>query len=42
MEEIWKDIKDYEYKYQISNMGRVKIKENVTKRMNSGFFWKYK
>lgn len=42
MEEIWKDIKDYEYKYQISNMGRVKIKENVTKRMNMGKLRNYK
>ena len=30
--EIWKDIEGFEYKYQISNYGRVKIKENVTMR----------
>lgn len=30
MEEIWKDIKDYEGLYQISNLGRVKSLEKVT------------
>lgn len=34
--EIWKDIVGFEYKYQISNLGRVKIKENVSMRMNMG------
>ena len=29
MEEIWKDIKGYEEKYQISNLGRIKsLKDN--------------
>lgn len=36
MKELWKDILDYEYKYQISNYGRVKIKENISQRMNMG------
>lgn len=34
--EVWKDIKGYEYKYEISNKGNVRIKENVTKRLNMG------
>ena len=42
MEEIWKDIKDYEEKYQVSNTGRVKIKENITQRMNMGVLRNYK
>lgn len=36
MKELWKDIIGYEYKYQISNFGRVKIKENKSKRFNMG------
>ena len=40
--EIWKDIEGFEYKYQISNYGRVKIKENVTMRMNMGKMRPYK
>lgn len=36
MEEIWKDIKGFEYKYQISNKGNVKIKENSYYTMNMG------
>lgn len=35
MEEIWKDIPDYDGKYQISNMGR--ILNNHTKRISKGF-----
>lgn len=31
MEEIWKDIKGYEGKYQVSNMGRVKSVERIRK-----------
>lgn len=42
MEEIWKDIKNYEEKYQVSNIGRVKIKENITQRMNMGVLRNYK
>lgn len=42
MKEIWKDIKGYEYKYQISNLGNVRIKENVTVRMNMGKLREYK
>ena len=30
MQEIWKDIKNYEGLYQVSNMGRVKNKKNCT------------
>lgn len=30
MKEIWKDIKDYEGYYQISNLGRVKTLERIT------------
>ena len=30
--EIWKDIKDYEGRYQVSNLGRVKSLERVIKR----------
>ena len=33
-EEIWKDIKDYEGLYQVSNMGRVKTLAHVTIRKN--------
>lgn len=29
MEEIWKDIKDYEKLYQISNLGRIRSKERT-------------
>ena len=29
MEEIWKDIKDFEELYQVSNLGRVRSKERV-------------
>ena len=36
MKEIWKDIKGYEHKYQISNFGNVKIKENKFMKMNMG------
>lgn len=40
--EIWKDIQGFENKYQISNYGRVKIKENITYRMNMGKIRPYK
>lgn len=48
MEETWKDIKDYEGMYQVSNLGRVKsLKKNIILKMNkcsSGYynvsFWK--
>jgi hypothetical protein len=34
MEEIWKDIPDYEELYQVSNLGRVKnIKKNTIKKL---------
>ena len=29
MEEIWKDIKDYEGLYQVSNLGRVKSLDKI-------------
>jgi hypothetical protein len=32
MQEIWRDIKDYEGLYQISNLGRVKSVERIVKR----------
>lgn len=35
MEEIWKDVKGYENKYQISNLGRVKSIERKTPFRNS-------
>ena len=31
MKEIWKDVKNYENKYQVSNLGRVKSKERYFK-----------
>lgn len=34
MQEIWKDIKDYEGLYQISNKGRVKSKRKILKAIN--------
>lgn len=34
MQEIWKDIKGYEGLYQVSNLGRVKSVERITKRFN--------
>lgn len=35
MEEIWKDIKNFEGKYQVSNLGRVKRLEFVTYTINN-------
>ena len=32
MQEIWKDIKDYEGLYQVSNLGRIKSCERIVKR----------
>ena len=32
--EIWKDIKNYEEQYQVSNLGRVKSKERIVLRNN--------
>lgn len=34
--EAWKDIKGHSHKYQISNYGNVKIKGNLTQRLNMG------
>lgn len=36
MEEIWKDIKDYEDIYQVSNLGNVKSKTRVVNRKYQG------
>ena len=36
MKEIWKDIKDYEGLYQVSNLGRVKSCERYRKTKNNG------
>lgn len=36
MSEIWKDILGYEHKYQVSNLGNIKIKQNISMRMNMG------
>lgn len=36
MEELWKNIKDYEGLYQISNLGRVKSLERVVKHSRYG------
>ncbi len=36
MEEVWKDIKDYEGLYQVSNMGRVKAMEKFKKVCGGG------
>lgn len=37
MKEIWKDIKDYEGLYQVSNLGRVK---SLVRKLNDGRLWK--
>lgn len=34
MQEIWKDIKGYENKYQVSNLGRVRSLERIVKSKN--------
>lgn len=34
MEEIWKDIPDYEGYYQVSNLGRIKSLDRVLPRNN--------
>lgn len=41
MKEIWKDIKDYEGLYQVSNFGRVKsLPRNTNNQYNKGLFMK--
>lgn len=43
MEEIWKDIKDYEGLYQVSNLGRVKrmpLFDIYQKEVVTGYFIK--
>ena len=52
MTEIWKDVRGYEGKYQVSNLGRVKsVCYNNTKQPKlmkpmrykaGGFHWRYK
>ena len=37
MKEIWKDIKDYEGLYQVSNLGRVKSLERLAKSNNNNY-----
>ena len=39
MEEIWKDIKEYEGSYQVSNLGRIKSLDRIIKSgaSNSGY-----
>jgi alpha-N-acetylglucosamine transferase len=37
MKEIWKDIPDYEGLYQISNLGRVKSLDRITRNGNGNF-----
>jgi NUMOD4 motif/HNH endonuclease len=39
MEEIWRDIKNYEGIYQVSNLGRVKRLERVTTMFNQVCSW---
>lgn len=34
MEEIWKDVKDYEEYYQVSNKGRLRSKDRITQNRN--------
>ena len=38
MEEIWKDVKDYEEYYEVSNMGRVRSKNRRVRWGNNSFF----
>ena len=40
MEEVWKDIKDYEGLYQVSNMGRVKSLPKLKKTPTTTFMTK--
>ena len=37
MKEMWKDIKDYEGLYQVSNLGRVKSLERLAKSNNNNY-----
>jgi hypothetical protein len=37
MEEIWKDVKDYEEYYEVSNMGRVRSKNRRVRWGNNSF-----
>ena len=41
MEEIWRDIKDYEGLYQVSNMGRVKNLGRWSNRQKNGVSFPY-
>ena len=37
MKEVWKDIKDYEGLYQVSNLGRVKSKRKILKLIDGEY-----
>jgi hypothetical protein len=41
MEEIWKDIKDYEGLYQVSNLGRIKSLKRKVYAGNNKLRWQY-
>ena len=41
MEEIWKDINDYEGLYQISNLGRIKSLKRKVDAGNGKMRWQY-
>jgi hypothetical protein len=40
VEEVWRDVKLYEGKYQVSNLGRIKSLERVVKLFHGGTFVK--
>ena len=39
MKEVWKDIKDYEGLYQVSNLGRIKSVDRIIKRKKNGDYF---
>lgn len=41
MEELWSDINEFDKKYSVSSLGRIKIKENISKRINNGILCNY-
>lgn len=42
MTEIWKDVKDYEKYYQISNFGKVRSKNRITRNGSTNYIKKRK